>query len=232
VDVREEETLGKVLETHWYYRAKGLALEAMLGARAFRTLLDIGAGSGIFSKRLLRRGVEAAICVDPAYREEREEAVAGKPIRFVRQISGKKADLVLLMDVLEHVDDDVGLIQSALAGAVDRAHVLITVPAFQSLFSAHDAFLGHKRRYTLRQLERVVRAAGLEIISARYFFAFLLPLAVLLRLLRRRDEPKSDLKQHSSLVNCGAYWLHCLEMPMFRFNRVGGLSIFCLARRP
>jgi hypothetical protein len=140
--------------------------------------------------------------------------------------------LILLMDVLEHVDDDVGLMRSALVGAAEHAYVLITVPAFQRLFSAHDMFLEHKRRYTLRQVEEVVQAAGLEILSARYFFAFLLPIAATLRLLKQQSEAKSDLKEHSKLVNVMLCWLHRLELPLFRFNRVGGLTVFCLARVP
>jgi 2-polyprenyl-3-methyl-5-hydroxy-6-metoxy-1,4-benzoquinol methylase len=230
LDVKEEETLGQVLDEHWYYRSKGRALDAMLRGRSFGTLLDIGAGSGIFSKRLLQGSAASAICVDPAYQEERQEIFNGKPICFLRRIGSEKCDLILLMDVLEHVDDDVGLLRSALVAAAEHAYVLISVPAFQRLFSAHDRFLEHKRRYTLRQVEEVVQAAGLEILSARYFFAFLLPIAAALRLLKQQREAKSDLKEHSKLVNMILCWLHRLELPLFRFNRLGGLTVFCLAR--
>jgi predicted TPR repeat methyltransferase len=230
MDVKEEETFGHLLDRHWYYRCKGLALRAMLRGRPFHMLLDIGAGSGIFSKQLLRGRAASAICIDPAYQEERQELFHGKPICFLRQIGSERCDLILLMDVLEHVEDDVGLLRSALVGAAEHAYVLITVPAFQTLFSAHDIFLEHKRRYTLRQVEEVVRAAGLEILSTRYFFAFLLPIAATLRLLRQQSEPKSDLKEHCKLVNLMLCWLHRLELPLFRFNRIGGLTVFCLAR--
>lgn len=232
LDVKEEETLGHVLNEHWYYRSKGLALDAILRGRSFRRLLDIGAGSGIFAKQLLRRGAESAVCIDPAYRDERKETFDGKEICYLRQIGNQKCDLILLMDVLEHVDDDVSLLRAALAGAGERAFVLITVPAFQRLFSAHDLFLEHKRRYHLRQIESVAREAGLVVLSARYFFAFLLPIAASLRLVKRRSEAKSDLREHSRLVNLLLFWLHRLELPLFRFNRIGGLTIFCLARLP
>ena len=141
--------------------------------------------------------------------------------------------MILLMDVLEHVEDDVGLVRLALTAAAEHAYVLITVPAFQCLFSSHDMFLEHKRRYTLPQVEEMVRAAGLEILSARYFFALLLPIAATLRLVKRKKkEAKSDLKQHSKLVNSLLFWLHRLELPLFRLNRIGGLTVFCLARVP
>ena len=232
LDVKEAETLGQALDRHWYYRSKGLALDTMLRGRSFRTVLDIGAGSGIFSKHLLLGGAESAICMDPAYQREGWELFNGKPIRFLRQIGSEKCDLILLMDVLEHVDDDVALLRSALVGAGKNAHILITVPAFQVLFSAHDVFLEHKRRYTLRKLEKMVRSADLEILSTRYFFLFLLPIAAMLRLLRQQTAAKSDLREHSKLINLMLCWLHHLELPLVRFNRIGGLSIFCLARVP
>jgi hypothetical protein len=94
------------------------------------------------------------------------------------------------------------------------------------------AFLRHKRQYSLTQLEQVVRSAGLKVLSARYFFALLLPFAALSRMAKRRSEPNSDLRRHSSPANAVAYWFHWLEMPLFRVNRFGGLSIFCLACRP
>lgn len=232
MDVKEEQHFGHILDEHWYYKSKGLALDEMLRGLSFHTALDIGAGSGVFSKRLLRQNVAAAVCVDPAYaQEDRLENFHGKPIRFVREIGPERADLVLLMDVLEHVDDDLALLRSATAGAASKAHVLITVPAFQCLFSAHDKFLEHKQRYTLRQVEALVRAAGLNILSTRYFFAFLLPLAAALRIMQRHDEPKSSLKAHSILVNKAMYWIHRLEILLFRYNRLAGLSIFCLAQK-
>jgi hypothetical protein len=191
-----------------------------------------GQAPASFRSGFCQEGAEAALCIDPAYREERHELFHGKPIWFLRQIGDEKCDLILLMDVPEHVDDDVGLMRSALVGAAEHAYVLITVPAFQKLFSAHDIFLEHKRRYTLRQVEQVVQAAGLEILSTRYFFAFLLPIAATLRLLKQQSEARSDLKQHSRLVNSMLCWLHRLELPLFRFNRIAGLTVFCLARVP
>jgi 2-polyprenyl-3-methyl-5-hydroxy-6-metoxy-1,4-benzoquinol methylase len=232
MDVKEEELLGGAVGDHWYYRSKQLALDSMLQEVPFRRVLDIGAGSAIFSKYLLDRGAESAVCVDSAYPEERREAYNGKPIRFTREIPPENADLVLLMDVLEHVDDDVGLMRASLAGAARGAFVLISVPAFQSLFSAHDRFLEHRRRYTAGSLEKAVRTAGLEVISTRYFFAMILPLVAAIRLLRRGGPPRSSLTVHTPLVNAVLAFAHRAEVPFFRYNRIGGLSVFCLARVP
>ncbi|MGH9617702.1 MAG: methyltransferase domain-containing protein [Acidobacteriaceae bacterium] len=232
MDVKEEELLGGSVGDHWYYRSKRLALDSMLRGVPFRRVLDIGAGSAIFSKHLLECGADCALCVDSAYPGDRSESCGDKTIRFAREIVPWSADLVLLMDVLEHVDDDVQLIKSSIASAAAGAFVLISVPAFQSLFSAHDRFLDHRRRYTIRSLEAVVKAAGLKIVSSRYFFAIILPIVAAVRMLRRNGAPKSSLMVHSGLVNALLTLAHRAELPFFRYNRIGGLSIFCLAQVP
>ncbi|HEX4079726.1 MAG TPA: class I SAM-dependent methyltransferase [Rhizomicrobium sp.] len=232
MDVKEEELLGGSVRDHWYYRSKRLALDSMLRDTRFRRVLDIGAGSAVFSKHLLQRGAETALCVDSAYAQDHSETYDGKPIRFVRAANAGDADLVLLMDVLEHVDNDVQLIRSSVAGAAGGAHVLISVPAFQSLFSAHDRFLEHRRRYTIRSLEAAVTEAGLKIVSTRYFFAMILPLVAAMRVLERKGPPKSSLMVHSGFVNAVLTLAHRVELPFFRYNRFGGLSVFCLARVP
>jgi hypothetical protein len=117
-----------------------------------------------------------------------------------------------------------------MKGAAPGAFAVISVPAFPSLFSAHDRFLDHKRRYRMNSLEEVARAAGLNIVSARYFFAMILPLVATLRLLERQGPPKSSLMPHPRPVNDLLTFAHRMELPFFRFNKVGGLSVFCLAR--
>jgi len=230
MDVKEEQLLGGAVGEHWYYRSKQLALDSLLQRVPYTRILDIGAGSGVFSKHLLENGAASAVCVDTAYASEGTESYCGKPIRYVRNVEPCGADLVLLMDVLEHVDDDVGLIRASMKGAAPGAFAVISVPAFPSLFSAHDRFLDHKRRYRLNTLEDVARAAGLNIVSARYFFAMILPLVAALRLLEKRGPPKSSLVPHPRPVNDLLTFAHCMELPFFRLNRLGGLSVFCLAR--
>lgn len=89
-----------------------------------------------------------------------------------------KIDLVLLLDVIEHIEDDISFlkwVQSFSKNITEETLFLITVPAFQSLFCRHDEFLGHYRRYTNKTLEKHVNIAGLEMIRIGYFFSLLLP---------------------------------------------------------
>lgn len=237
MDIKETEILGADAGRHWYYRSKAEALEKCLDGVCFRSVLDVGAGSGYFSRHMLEHTpAQAACCVDPNYPREWRETVAGKPLRFVRGTEAVAADLVLLMDVLEHVDDDAGLLRDYAAKALPEATFLISVPAFQWLWSAHDVFLGHRRRYTVGQLEDSVRRAGLEVVRSNYFYAGVFPLAAAVRLLRRgraQDASAgSDLRRHHPLVNAVLHGVCRVETGVMKHNRLFGLSVFCVARRP
>lgn len=238
MDVKEESILGSDLQNHWYYVSKGRALRAMLGDVRFSEVLDVGAGSGIFSRQLLEAGIcDRATCVDPAYSKEHSESLKGHELSFVRSVDKQTQDLVLLMDVLEHVEDDVQLLRQYTESLPRDGLVAITVPAFQFLWSGHDVFLDHFRRYSRPMLKDVVAAAGLEMVGIRYFFGVLFPAVAILRLanarlFRRPDvEAKSSLKRHGSTVNSMLTIVHDLERKLvFPINRLAGLSLFCLAR--
>jgi 2-polyprenyl-3-methyl-5-hydroxy-6-metoxy-1,4-benzoquinol methylase len=239
MDVKEQDILGDRIGEHWYYVSKGAALLQFLDGFACREVLDVGAGSGVFSKRLLAGGsCERAICVDTAYAAERTELHCGKPIAFVRRVERVTQDLILMMDVIEHVDDDVAFIRSYTDRMPPGARLLVTVPAFQFLWSGHDVFLEHKRRYTLASLHRTIDCAGLEVIRARYFFGALLPIVCIARLWGRLRlassgfAPRSDLRLHNAWINALLTRIHAVERhTLFGCNRWAGLTVFCLARK-
>jgi hypothetical protein len=89
----------------------------------------------------------------------------------------KPVSLVLLMDVMEHIEDDTGFLASLLDRPDIGLHTkfLITVPAYQTLFCSHDVFLGHYRRYSRLLLRKRLEASGLRVIDIGYFFFTLLP---------------------------------------------------------
>ena len=235
MDIKESDILGADIGRHWYYRSKGAGVRRLLGKQHFDCILDIGAGSGYFSRSLLRAGLAtSALCVDPNYDSESDESEGARPLRFRRNPdSQNRSDLLLLMDVLEHVDDDGALLRESLAHASPGALVLISVPAFNFMWSGHDEFLGHRRRYTLSELESLAGAEGLQVIKGCYFFGFLLPIAYLTRKFSARARemtPKSDLRRHHWLVNAILAAICSMELMIMRKNRIGGLTAFCLAR--
>lgn len=237
MDLKEEHVLGDQVHSHWYYRAKLAALMALLGHRNHNEILDIGAGSGYFSRALLARTAAArATCVDLGYPTDRDETAAGKPIAFRRHIDSSNADLVLMMDVIEHVADDVGLVADYVGKVPSGARFAVTVPAFMWLWSGHDVFLEHHRRYTLAGIEAVLRRAGLRVETGAYFYGALLPLVAAVRMAKRLtqgpDTPTSDLKRASPWLNSLLYGVCRAEVAVMRLNRLAGTSVLVRAVKP
>lgn len=237
MDLKELQGWEGDIGSHWYYASKAAALERLLKPVGFGTIADIGAGSGFFSKHLLvrRADARAAACVDINYARDSDEWIAGKHVAFRRSARAVSADLYLLMDVLEHVEDDVALLRSVAAGAPPGAHFVVTVPAFNFLWSGHDVYLGHHRRYTLDQVASVVRRAGLVVRKRCYFFGAVFPAAVAVRISRRLfggdAPPKSDMVTVSDTANRALRTVCRLEESAFMLNRLFGLTAFVLAVR-
>jgi len=159
-------------------------------------VLDVGCGDGFIARNLFS-GLETKemTAVDINLSDELIGELANLPggVTYRRELpDGETHDLVLLLDILEHVEDDRGLLASLVARQVaPGGMVLITVPVFQSLYSRHDEFLGHHRRYSLRELADVATAGGLDIIASGYlFFSLLLPKFILYKILAYDREVK------------------------------------------
>ncbi|MGD9801658.1 MAG: class I SAM-dependent methyltransferase, partial [Parvularculaceae bacterium] len=176
MDLKEEKAIGGDPASHWYYISKGKAIRSLIGEGPYASILDVGAGSGVFSRMLTQAGVaDEAVCVDPNYSDEFLARPGDGKIDYMRAIDESDAALVMMIDVIEHVDDDVALMSDYVRMTKPGAKFLISVPAFNFLWSAHDVFLEHRRRYTLQSLERAVSAAGLEPVKLCYFFGMLFP---------------------------------------------------------
>lgn len=158
----------------------------LLRARGFDrrpvAILDVGSGDAWFARSLLAALDPATrvTCWDAAYTAAQMEALAreaGPRLACVSAPPEGRYDVVLLLDVLEHIEDDAGF----LAGVVARnlapgAHALVSVPAWGTLFGAHDVQLLHFRRYAPAEGARLVTRAGLRIVSrGGLFHSLLLP---------------------------------------------------------
>jgi SAM-dependent methyltransferase len=144
------------------------------GALGARRVLDVGAGDGWFSESLLAElpAVEQIVCWDINYNEL--ELATDDP-RLVRTTTLPEPgfDLVLVLDVLEHVDDPVAFIDESLRHVASAGTAaLVAVPAHPWLFGDHDRALGHRRRY--RPAELLLQLGGwLDVVEHGPLFASL-----------------------------------------------------------
>lgn len=154
-----------------------------LGVGGSARVLDVGCGDGYLATRLAERiGFREIIGQDIHLTDEMARALSRPSLSFVRELDGLdyRADLILLLDVLEHIPDASGTLSELWrARLASHGQILITVPAFQILFTEHDAALKHCRRYSRSELEAEVARAGLEVSGSGYLFAsLLLPRAI------------------------------------------------------
>lgn len=237
MDLKEINILGNKINNHWYYESKAQAMMKFFINNSPTTILDIGAGSGFFSRYLLSKSPAAqeAFCVDISYPHSWVELESNKPVHYIKEINSSlpSADCMLMMDVLEHVDDDIELLKSYSQKLLDGSHVFISVPAFPWLWSNHDIFLEHKRRYTLESLEKTVIGAGLQVKSICYYFGLIFPAAASLRLFSKvvgkSKIPHSQLQNHNRLLNNILKSLCLMETSFMKVNKLCGLSVLCLA---
>ena len=149
-----------------------------------------------------------------------------------------KYDLIVILDVLEHLDNDLAALKALYAKLKPGAWLLITVPAYQFLWSQHDEINHHKRRYFLKNLQQVVRKANYELHYKSYFNTLLFPPIAALRLMsklllsNRRYQDRGDLKMPSQFINRFLTLLFASEGYLLRCTRLSfGVSILLIARK-
>jgi trans-aconitate methyltransferase len=159
-------------------------LASNLDVRKLGTVLDIGAGDAWFAEQLtLRAAPTRIVCWDTGYTAEM--LAGGSPqgngsIHLVAARPADAFDLLLFLDVLEHIEDAERFLGTIIDENLARGgHVLVSVPAWPALFSSHDVHLRHNRRYTPGAARALLRGAGLRIVrSAGLFHSLVIPRAM------------------------------------------------------
>jgi SAM-dependent methyltransferase len=175
--------------THWWYRARRDILADYLtrwgGLPKDARILEIGCGTGHNLPMLAQFGEIDAIEIDETAGAKASERL-GKPVGTspLPELVGVEPgsyDLVAVLDVIEHVEDDVAALKAIATALKPGGKILITVPAHQWMWSAHDVVNHHKRRYSKVGFEALLAKAGLQGSKLGYFNSLLFPVAVAAR---------------------------------------------------
>lgn len=232
-----------VEDDHWWFvgrRAIVLAqIEEALGqdSKTEREILDIGCGTGATLVHLARYGSVQGIDVSPlALRFCRERGqmrvLCGSATDL--PFGGGVFDLVTALDVVEHLDDDLRGLREISRVLKPGGTTIIFVPAFKSLWGPNDDQSGHKRRYRLPELQRLVTEGGLEITTISYAnLAMFLPIWIgrrILTALGRTGQAENRIN-HPILNKVLARAFSAEARFLRRHHLPFGVSIICTARK-
>ncbi|HEX4837312.1 MAG TPA: class I SAM-dependent methyltransferase [Solirubrobacteraceae bacterium] len=178
-------------DRHWWYQGRRHVLERAierLGLPEQARILDAGCGSGRNMVELARHGSVTGVelsdtSVQVARAREVGEVLEGSVMDM--PFDNAAFDLTVSLDVIEHLEDDVGALGELRRVTKPGGALLVTVPAYQWLWSGHDEVNHHHRRYSRRTLLAAAEHAGWRIERSTHFNSLLLPIAILLRELER-----------------------------------------------
>jgi SAM-dependent methyltransferase len=227
--------------THWWYRARRDILADYLTRYGSlpqdARILEIGCGTGHNLPMLAGFGQVDAIEIDPAARAT-AAARLGKPVGEapLPELSGvapASYDLIAVLDVVEHIENDVAALRAMGERLAPGGKILVTVPAHQWMWSAHDTVNHHKRRYSKRTLDAAIRAAGLRHNGLRWFNSLLFPAAVAARMVGKlTGKDDSDDSPPPKALNAAFEAIFRLERGLLgRVPLPVGLSIVTLVSK-
>lgn len=226
-------------EEHWWFLGRGALVRSLVEQESARRggriprLVDVGPGTGRLLEHFAAHADEALGVESEAQALElgrgrgldvREGSADALPL------PSASVDVLTAFDVLEHVPDDVAAVREIRRVLRPDGTALVTVPAYGWLWSDHDVWHQHCRRYTRRSLRATLEAGGLQVRRGGYLMGLLLPLAVAQRLAGRLLGSRRSLAPPPRPLNALLLRTLLLERRLVRGRGLPfGLTVFAVA---
>jgi SAM-dependent methyltransferase len=233
------EHMAEMDQRHWWYRARRRVIAELIKRKApvpaGARLLEIGCGTGHNLAMLGEFGEVDGLELDDQARGIAEQrlgrAVMSAPLPEMSGVPERQYDLIGAFDVIEHIDDDAAAIASIAARLKPGGKLVMTVPAHQWMWTAHDVVNHHKRRYSRARLKALVEKSPMRLSAIGYFNSLLFPLAVTERMVSKaRGKDNADLSLPSPMVNSALERAFAAERHLIgRVPLPPGLSLFAVA---
>lgn len=218
MDQKYGERYRNLFERHWWWRTRSRLVIDLLRdlepQEGWKRILDIGCGDGLFFPELQRfadvEGVEPfEHLVSPTNPYRQRISICPFDQNY---LPGKHFSLILMLDVLEHIQDAVGALRHAVSLLEPHGTVVLTVPAFMTLWTNHDVMNQHFVRYTKSSFRPVAEKAGLRLIQERYLYHWTCPVKLGVRLKEKLLRlPPAPPTVPASPVNELLFWVSRLE---------------------
>ncbi len=226
-------------ERHWWYRARRRVVAELIRRKVplpkDAKLLEIGCGTGHNLSMLGEFGSVDALEVDPIARGMAEKrlgrTVLSSPLPALDGLPDNTYDMVAALDVVEHIPDDKAALEGIARVLKPGGKLLMTVPAHQWMWSAHDVVNHHQRRYSKRDFKRLVDQSPLQLESIGYLNSLLFPLAMAQRLASKlTGKEDANLAPPAEPINQVLERVFALERRVIgRVPLPPGLSLFAVA---
>ena len=226
-------------ERHWWYRARRQVVAELIRRKVplpkVAKLLEIGCGTGHNLPMLGEFGQVEALEVDPIARGMAEKrlgrTVLSSPLPALEGVPDDTYDMVAALDVVEHIPDDKAALEGISRVLKPGGKLLMTVPAHQWMWSAHDVVNHHQRRYSKRDFKRLVNESPLKLESIGYLNSLLFPLALAQRLASKlTGNEDANLAPPAEPINQVLERVFALERRVIgRIPLPPGLSLFAVA---
>jgi SAM-dependent methyltransferase len=226
-------------DRHWWYRARRRIIADLIRREARppanAEVLEIGCGTGHNLAMLAGFGHVEGLELDDEARAISEKRLGRKvmsaPLPELAGVPDGHYDLIGAFDVIEHIEDDKAALTSIAAKLKPRGKFIMTVPAHQWMWSAHDVVNHHKRRYSKKRLKALINGSPMKLERIGYFNSLLFPLAVVERAASKvRGKEDADVKLPSAPLNTTLEKIFEAERYLVgRLPLPPGLSLFAVA---
>lgn len=232
--------MDKTESTHWWFSGRRTILQQTLRSLQLpknSQILEIGCGTGGNLQMLSQFGTVSGIEINDDARE-----IASKKTNYAYDIkaghcpdnipfTNQRFDLICLFDVLEHIEDETETLIIIKNLLNTNGKIILTLPAYKWLWSPHDEFLHHKRRYSLKMLHDKITTARLVPEKISYFNTILFPLAAIIKLKDNLFSKKSGTgtKVPSLIINnIFRIIFSCERFFLKHYNFPFGVSLLCI----
>lgn len=183
----------EIEEKHPWFVARSNLFLSLMPTNKNSSILDFGCGAGSFLRKLNYAGYTDLSGVEVS---ETKPASTSDCFVITKSIQKRKYDVILMMDVLEHIEDDSAALVRIKSHLKPGGKLLLSVPAYQLLWSDHDTMNMHYRRYNRTSLKRVIKEAKLKTEFITNWNSMFLPIIAVSRLISRRANKELRLNNN------------------------------------
>jgi len=230
----------KLEESYWWFVARNNIIFSLIdhytNIHHGSNILDVGCGTGAFAKILAEK--YHVLCLDTSplaldYCKKRGlTELFEMPLQSFPN-DQHEVSAITMLDVIEHIEDDKDIIETAYEILPKGGYLISTVPAYQWLWSKHDVTHMHYRRYTRKNFNHLITNTGFDIVFSSYFNSLLFPAGAVDRLIRMIMPEQENLPPVNPVSNfTNKFLMNCflIEKRLLKyFSFPYGMSIFTVS---